>query len=31
MCREFLARVKMFIDLYTGKKPKFLGEKIDIE
>lgn len=31
MCREFLARVKMFIDLYTGKQPKFLGEKIDIE
>lgn len=31
MCREFLARIKMFIDLYTGKQPKFLGEKIDIE
>ncbi len=30
MCREFLARVKMFIDLYTGKQPKFLGEKIEI-
>lgn len=29
--REYLARVKMFIDLYTGKKPKFLGEKIKIE
>lgn len=29
--REYLARVKMFIDLYTGKKPKFLGERIKIE
>lgn len=29
--REYLARVKMFIDLYTGKQPKFLGEKIKIE
>lgn len=29
--REYLARVKMFIDLYTGKQPKFLGEKIIIE
>lgn len=28
--REYLARVKMFIDLYTGKQPKFLGEKIKI-
>lgn len=29
--REYLARVKMFIDLYTGKQPKFLGEKIVID
>lgn len=29
--REYLARIKMFIDLYTGKQPKFLGEKITIE
>lgn len=29
--REYLARVKMFLDLYTGKQPKFLGEKIKIE
>lgn len=29
--REYLARVKMIIDLYiTHQKPKFLGEKIDI-
>ena len=29
--REYLARVKMFIDLTFGKKPKFLGEKIEIK
>lgn len=29
--REFLARVKLFIDLCIGKKPKFLGEKVEIE
>jgi SanA protein len=30
--REFLARVKVFLDLYViNKQPKFLGEKIDIE
>ena len=29
--REKLARVKVFIDLLTNKKPKFLGEKIVIE
>ena len=29
--REYLARVKMFIDLCTGKQPKFLGEKIVID
>ena len=29
--REYLARVKMFIDLSIGKQPKFLGEKIKIE
>lgn len=29
--REALARVKMYIDLLLGKKPKFLGDKIDID
>lgn len=29
--REYFARVKVFIDLYTNKQPKFLGEQIDIE
>lgn len=28
--REALSRVKMFIDIATGKEPKFLGEKIEI-
>ena len=28
--REYLARVKMFIDLSLNKQPKFLGEKIAI-
>ena len=28
--REKLARVKVFLDLLTGKKPKFLGESIEI-
>jgi SanA protein len=28
--RELFARVKVFIDIYTGKKPKFLGEKVVI-
>ena len=28
--RESLARVKMFLDIWFGKKPKFLGEKIMI-
>lgn len=28
--RELFARAKVFIDIYTGKKPKFLGEKIAI-
>jgi SanA protein len=28
--REMFARVKVFVDIYTGKKPKFLGEKIVI-
>ncbi len=28
--REKLARVKVFVDGVTGKKPKFLGEKISI-
>lgn len=29
--RELFARVKVFIDVYSGKKPKFLGEKITIK
>ena len=29
--REKLARVKVFVDFFTNKKPKFLGEKIEIE
>jgi len=29
--RERLARVKMVLDLVFGKKPKFLGEKIEIK
>ena len=29
--REAFSRVKMFIDLGFGKKPRFLGEKIDIK
>lgn len=28
--REWLARVKVFIDLATGKRPKHLGKKIEI-
>ncbi len=28
--REKLARVKVFIDFFTGKEPKFLGKKISI-
>jgi SanA protein len=28
--REKLARVKIFLDIWFGKKPKFLGEKIKI-
>lgn len=28
--REKLARVKLFLDLWTGKKPKFLGEPVII-
>lgn len=28
--RELLARVKVFIDLFTSKQPKYLGEKISI-
>ncbi|MCT4586509.1 MAG: YdcF family protein [Carboxylicivirga sp.] len=30
MVRERLARVKMMLDLFFGKQPKFLGEKITI-
>ena len=29
-CRERLARVKLYLDLLTGKQPKFLGEKVNI-
>jgi SanA protein len=29
--RELFARVKVFIDVYTDKKPKFLGEKIEVK
>ena len=29
--RELFARVKVFIDVYTNKKPKFLGEKVNIQ
>ena len=29
-CRERLARVKLYLDLLTGKQPKFLGERINI-
>lgn len=28
--RELFARVKVFIDVYSNKRPKFLGEKIEI-
>ncbi len=28
--REFFARLKVFIDIYTNAKPKFLGEKIKV-
>ena len=28
--REFFARLKVFIDIYTNTKPKFLGEKIKV-
>ncbi len=29
--RELFARVKVFIDVYTNAKPKFLGEKIEVK
>jgi SanA protein len=29
--RESIARVKLFMDLFFGKRPKFLGEKIKIK
>ncbi len=29
--RELFARVKVFIDVYTNKQPKFLGEKVIIQ
>ncbi|NDV97046.1 hypothetical protein D0T84_19355 [Dysgonomonas sp. 521] len=28
--RELFARVKVFVDIVTGKEPKYLGEKIEI-
>ena len=31
MIREKFARVKMLLDLLTGKSPKFLGKKIEIQ
>ncbi len=31
MVRERFARTKLFIDLIIGQKPKFLGEKINID
>jgi vancomycin permeability regulator SanA len=32
MLREYLARVRAFIDVYiTGKGPRFLGEEIILE
>ena len=30
LVREYFARVKVFIDIYTGAKPKFLGSKITV-
>lgn len=30
MAREKLARVKMFLDLWTHKQPKYLGKRVDI-
>lgn len=29
--REIFARVKVFIDIFTGKEPRFLGESIEIK
>jgi len=29
--REKFARVKVFVDFFTNKQPKFLGEKVEIE
>ena len=29
--RELFARVKMMLDLFLGKNPKFLGDKINIK
>ena len=31
MFREYLARVKVFVDLLIGVEPHFLGEKIEIK
>lgn len=31
MVRERMARVKMMLDLLSGKQPKFLGKKIEIK
>ena len=28
--REYLARVKVFVDIMMGVEPKFLGDKIEI-
>lgn len=29
--REWLARTKAVLDIYTGKQPHFLGEQIEIQ
>lgn len=29
--REYLARTKLFVDIFLGTTPKFLGEKIEIK
>jgi SanA protein len=31
LVRESGSRVKMFLDFITGRKPKYLGEKIEIK
>ncbi len=31
MIREYFARVLVFWDIYSGRKPKFLGEKVNVK